>query len=134
MAGFEFKKRQNNLTVEINGQKYEASFSPGDYNFIKKISSLAKLVTETLEESKKPSKKKGLFAAESELDELLSREKAVIDAILPGKWDELFEMAGGNLAGMVDLVIFLVTEVTRAAGQARLQEVMPETPTDAEDI
>ena len=63
------------------------------------------------------------------------KEKAVVEAVLPGKFDELFEASGHDVLEMVDLIAFITDEIKSAGAQAKKAEIQPtEAPADAQAV
>lgn len=133
MAEFRFKEKREILTVTINGRDYQFDCSPTNYDFVKRVAALSREV-EDISRKYNEMPKNNLDELEKAFDFIREKEQAVIELIIPGKWDELFKEAGSDLLEMVDLIAFVAKEITKHGAQARRQAVTPDVPQDAEAV
>ena len=130
---FEFRKKSNELKVLIQGKGYTFDCSPTNYGFIKKVAELSREVQKIMADFEK-TKKDSLFDVEKSFDFIMQKEKAVIDVLMPGKWDELFELAGQDLFNMVELISFVSEKIRTKGAMAKIQSVAAPVPEDAEQV
>jgi hypothetical protein len=131
---FSFKPKQHIHSVKICGKVYDFNCSPTNWSYVKKVSDLSREVQKYADEFN-ALPKDTLFDIEKAFDFLKDKEKAVIEAVLPGKFDELFEASGHDVLDMVDLIAFITDEIKSAGAQAKKEAVQPvEAPADAQAV
>ncbi len=134
MKEFSFKPKQHIHKVNICGKVYDFNCSPTNWSYVKKVAELSREVQKYAEEFN-AIPKDTLFDIEKAFDFLKDKEKAIIEAVLPGKFDELFEAAGYDVLEMVDLIAFVTDEIKSAGAQAKKAEIQPAgAPADAEAV
>jgi hypothetical protein len=131
---FVFKPKKHIHSVNICGKVYEFNCSPSNWDYIKKVSALSRDVQKYAEDFN-AMPKETLFDIEKAFDFLKEKEKAVVDAVLPGKFDELFEASGHDILEMVDLIAFITDEIKSAGAELKKESIRAaEAPADAETI
>ena len=126
-------KNQVMLTLDICGTPYQFDVSPTNYGLIKKVAELSRETQKILVEFN-AKKKETLFDMEKAFDFLKEKEQEVLEIMLPGKWDELFKLAGYDLMNMVDLIAFVSDRIKSKGAKAKKDSVSPEVPEDAEKV
>ncbi|MEI8095877.1 MAG: cell division protein ZapA [Spirochaetales bacterium] len=127
MASFDFNRRKNEITLSVCGKDYSFDISPTNYDFVKKVAVLSREVEE-LSGRYNAMPKDSLADLEAAFDLILEKERQVIEVLLPGKWDELFDLAGHDLLAMVDLIGFITGEIKGAGVAAKVASVTPAVP------
>lgn len=134
MNDFTFsRKNEVLLDLTICGSPYTFNVSPTNYGFIKRIAELSREVEKILTEFNSK-KKDSIFDIEKAFDFLKDKEKEVIEILLPGKWDELFTLAGQDLMEMVELITFISEKVKASGSAAKKDAVIPELPEGAPEV
>jgi hypothetical protein len=132
MAGFNTRSKTKNVEVELYDRKYSFDVSPNNRDFVKKIVSFQSEVQGIMEVlSKDKGDAMGIVKA---YDAVFDKEREVLNFILPGKWDELFAEAGGDLVVMAQLVAYVVTQIASAFAQNKLDEDRAEVPEGATEV
>jgi hypothetical protein len=131
MASFEFKARKNELALTVCGKVYSFDISPTNYDFVKKVAVLSREVEE-LSGRYNAMPKNSLSDLEAAFDLILEKERQVIEVLLPGKWDELFDAAGHDLLAMVDLIGFMTSEIKGAGVAVKVDSIVPAVPDGTE--
>lgn len=126
MKEFDFQEKKNILTVKICGKEYSFNVSPTNYKFIKTVAGLWHEV-EAMTKKLADMKHLPMGDLEAQFDAIKEKEQQMVEAILPGSWDELFEKAGYDLLSMVDLLTFVAGEIKSAGVAAKVESVKPAT-------
>jgi len=132
----EFKFQNTNeviLTLDICGHPYTFNCSPTNYPFIKKVAELSRETQKLLLEFNEH-RKGSLLESEKAFDFLYDKEKEIIEILLPGKFEELFQLASQDLMNMVDLISFLLNSIQKKGAEAKIASVVPKVPEDAERL
>lgn len=134
MKEFAFKPKQHIHSVNICGKVYEFNCSPSNWDYIKKVSSLSRDVQKYAADFN-ALPKETLFDIEKAFDFLKEKEQAVVEAVMPGTFDELFEASGYDILEMVDLIAFITDEIKSAGAKIKKESIRPaEVPEDAETV
>lgn len=126
-------KNQVILVLDIAGTPYEFNVSPTNHAFVKKVAELSREMQKLLVEFN-AKKKESLFDMEGAFDFLRDKEQEIVEILLPGKWEELFKLAGYDLMNMVDLITFIVSKVKQKGVEAMKEQIVPEVPADGAEI
>jgi len=126
MKEFNFKERKNVLVLKICGKDYRFDVSPTNYKFVKAISAIWREV-EDLTKKFANSKNEDLGTIEAQFDAIKAKEQEMVELLIPGAWDELFEKAGNDLLDMVDLLTFIASNIKGAGVAAKVDSVKPAT-------
>lgn len=126
-------KNQVLLTLDICGAPYQFDVSPTNYGLIKKVAELSRETQRLLAEFN-AKKKDTLFDMEKAFDFLKEKEQEIMEILLPGKWEELFKLAGQDLMNMVDLISFLAERIQSKGAKAKKDSLAPEVPQDAGEV
>lgn len=126
MQEFYFARKKNELVLKICGKDYSFNASASNYKFVKAVASFWR---ETLAVVDKIAAMKGDSPDDMEtaFDLLKDKEKSMVDYLMPGSWDELFEKAGYDLMDMADMLTFIAGEIKSAGVSAKVESVKPGT-------
>ena len=134
MKEFAFKPKQHIHSVNICGKVYEFNCSASNWDYIKKVAEASRQVQKYADEFN-TMPKDSLFDIEKAFDFLKEKEKAVIEAVIPGKFDELFEASGYDIIEMIDLIAFITDEIKSVGAQEKKEAITPaKAPEDAETV
>lgn len=122
------------LKLEICGKPYTFNCSPSNYDFVKRVAALSRQAEIVLRDFNAQPKEKP-EDVEKAFDFLCEKEKEIIGILLPGKWDELFDLANHDLMNMVDLIAFISNKVKEKGAAAKIASVAPvAVPQDAQEL
>lgn len=127
MSEFNFKSRKNLVTVKIEGREYSFDISPTNYQFVKNVSSMAREVEDL--SAKIGAMTEPNWGKIAEAFELIEqKQRAVIDNLLPGAWDELYAASGEDMEGMTELIVYIGREIQEGFAKAKIKAVEPVAP------
>jgi hypothetical protein len=123
---FNFAGKKSELVLKICGKDYSFNASASNYKFVKTVASFWR---ETLAVVDKIAAMTGDSPddLETAFDLLKDKEKGMVDFLMPGAWDELFEKAGYDLMDMMDMLTFIAGEIKGAGVSAKVESVKPAT-------
>lgn len=125
MDQFNFRKQSGNtLSLDLCGTVYTFDVSPTNYGYVKRMATLAReidLMAKAIGELQTSDWKQ----IESAFDQLKGKEKDVLEAILPGAWEDLWPKAGEDLMNMVELIMFVAEKVKDAGAKAKIEAALP---------
>ena len=122
--GYSFSNRKREVTLEIEGKSYKVDVSPTNGRFIKSIAAMVDEVV-NLAAGMSGVREGGWKEISGIVDSLVEKEKAVMNIILPGQWEELFQQSGEDVIGMVDLIVYIGNQIKEGATKAVREEIEP---------
>lgn len=130
--GFNTRSKTKKVEVELYDRKYSFDVSPNNRDFVKRVTSF-QTELQAIMEVLVSSGRTGADVAQA-YDAVYDKEREVLDFILPGKWDELFAEAGGDLVVMAELIAYVVTKISEAFAQGVLERDRAEVPEGAAEV
>lgn len=120
----EFKRKERDYRIEMRllGADYVVNVPATSEIFLKKINAARK---EGMEISEKAKVTTDIDEAFVLLDKLMAKNREVIDMVLPGKWDDIYVAAEGDIEVMSEVVVFVVHNIMQSANKAKLADVAP---------
>jgi hypothetical protein len=109
---FCFQDRKKKLTIDIEGRVFELDISPSNYDTTKKIKALIK-ETMGLSDSlfSKITTTEDPAAKFDELEAAYEEARAscerIINGLYPGRWEELWELAGHDVLNVLDAIKYI---------------------------
>ena len=118
MSKYEYIGRKDIITLSIQGNPYVINLSKVDYSCIDTAIALpAKILAMKKRVEGKTPPSRAEYEAFNE--SLLESEKSIIDAILPGKWTELYKASKEDFSAMYELGNFILGELKAAGVKVR---------------
>lgn len=133
MPPTKFLPNNKDHTVEIDlfGKVYPLNVSPTNHGYIKQCVALQAegktILTSDMANASTLAEVDELFAR------LAEKQRQLIEIILPGEWDNLWNSCRQDVLTMTELILFVVNELRSGAGRAMVAQAAPRRP-EGEEI